>query len=485
VANNELNGIFVSGEHTTVSGNIIGLNRVATEVMPNKADGISFRGFNGTIQANTVVGNRGNGIFVNSANVTVRDNFVGLKHFVNATTALDFGNELDGIYVGTLGSFAIVQQNFIAGNGQYGIDVNAPHVQIMSNTVGLDVSAAAPLPNLLDGIFVATGATNVVIRDNTVSGNGGSGITVLASSALIESNEVGLLNDGLSAAPNGQHGIVVMGAGAHVVLNVVAGNANAGVRLVGNRSECVGNIVGLDRTGQVGVGNRGAGVAIEGHDVSCFDNVVSSNGKHGIDISGERAVVFWNMVGADKTGALKLGNGISGIHVTGAQCNISNNVVAFTQGIGILLATRRAPVYLRKNSAFSNLGPGVATTDVVPAVMPVQLFFSGTAAFHVVIDIPEGETQAVVELFGNSLADSFTKNDECRFSLREYKFSELPANISVFYGTLDSFDAPAGVDSVNAIVTFPGVGSSALSVAQLFWTLQVLAACVRAPKMTP
>ena len=116
------------------------------------------------------------------------------------------------------------------------------------------------------------------IAGNTVSGNVGDGISLVAVSAApgavdVYANKIGTNTAGTAALANG-HGVVDLpehatsssAIPARGQINVISGNQQEGVAIdsasSGNRVD--GNLIGTDVTGLGALGNGGAGVDDQG-----------------------------------------------------------------------------------------------------------------------------------------------------------------------------------------------------------------------------
>src|SRR5262249_51679897 len=107
--------------------------------------------------------------------------------------------------------------------------------------------------------------------------------------------------------------------------NLVSGNAGTGVdTLHGSGHVIEGNLIGADKTGTLPLGNAGIGVIINsgtnvlGGTSAGSRNVISSNGQGGVTVQSTNSIgslVQGNYIGTDVTGTVGLGNGQSGVGV--------------------------------------------------------------------------------------------------------------------------------------------------------------------------
>lgn len=111
---------------------------------------------------------------------------------------------------------------------------------IVGNYIGTDASGTAAVPNQGTGVSVTGGgspnaqASQNFIEGNTISGNGGAGITLCdATQTFILANLIGVGPQALNALGNGGHGIQLLCAGASrnsIVGNFIAFNGGDGFR---------------------------------------------------------------------------------------------------------------------------------------------------------------------------------------------------------------------------------------------------------------
>jgi hypothetical protein len=169
--------------------------------------------------------------------------------------------------------------------------------------------------------------------------------------------------------------------------NVLSGNGGSGVSLVGGGNAVLGNTVGTNLPGTAALGNAGDGVLVYGANNSIGGNaagdgnLLSANQGSGVDVAGSGAtgtVVQGNRVGTDATGTFNLGNGVDGVLVLTSGNTIGDstaagaNLIAFNQTDGLYLAPGTNNVVLQ-NTLLANGPPGAQTPSAptpVPATGP-------------------------------------------------------------------------------------------------------------------
>jgi hypothetical protein len=286
-----------------------------------------------------------------------------------------------------------VDRNVIAG-AMVELCVRSGDNEIANNRIGTSADGTGDLGHG-NGVELHLGASGSLVRDNLVSGLA-VGIEVRGDGNTLQGNRVGTDADGTAAIPNGT-GVNVEGADENTIGgtlpgegNVISGNAYEGLQLergddvgyeeigpaVGNR--VLGNLIGTDRSGAVPLGNGSTfglqGIVINASDTNTIGghepgagNVIAANTGDGLDISGTGNVVLGNAIGTNMDGALGLGNGRNGVHITagendiGAEAGASMNTIAYNGEDGVAIEGTAPANTLVRNLIFVN---GTSTDDV-------------------------------------------------------------------------------------------------------------------------
>lgn len=367
-------------QHPGASGNVIQGNRVGTDVtgtvgLGNIGLGILLeRGASGNTIGGTTVG-AGNlmsanhaGIFLSSTSGNrVQGNLIG----TDITGMAALGNVDDGILMlDTLGELIggtdPAARNVIAGNTRGGINMTHDHGSLIGhNYIGTDRTGQFALGNAADGVVVQGSSIGSIFRDNVISANGLDGMIIAGPSTAIavRGNIIGLNAAGDAPLGNAGYGITIAGTNGLIggpsaaERNVISANGG-GIRLLGQNHQVVGNFVGTDRTGAVGLGNSGVGIIVDGSShhtiggaIAGAGNVISDNGYEGLRLQGSGAtgnIVLGNRLGTNAAGTAALGNAGAGLWIRdGAADNV----------IGSLSDSKA------RNLISGNLGSGVAITD--------------------------------------------------------------------------------------------------------------------------
>jgi IPT/TIG domain/Right handed beta helix region/S-layer homology domain len=206
--------------------------------------------------------------------------------------------------------------------------------------IGTDPAGlVAPDPNVGKGIS-ASGASTTIgglapADRNLISGNT-YGVEALAPNSQILGNLIGLDASGEKALPNSTGLSLSGGANVLVEGNVISGNIGTAMALTG-AGTIQGNIFGLSASGAKAIGNGDVGVAIAspqpvllGGAAAGEGNVISANRGSGVNLSfSDDAVVQGNLIGTDPTGTLPFGNATGGI-----RCVTCTNSVIGGPGAG-------------------------------------------------------------------------------------------------------------------------------------------------------
>jgi uncharacterized repeat protein (TIGR01451 family) len=209
ISGNGSHGNFGVGVHlsnnsasTVVQGNRIGTNAAGTAALPNANGGIQLSSSNantigGTTPGagNLISGNGSNagqpgnvgegvGIFGNSGANNVQGNLIGTNG--SGTAALP--NTGTGIAIAgannTVGGTSVGARNLISGNGSDGVYIFsvATGSVVQNNFIGTDISGQLPIPNFFNGVAVDPSASNITVgtigAGNIIALNSGAGIRV-------------------------------------------------------------------------------------------------------------------------------------------------------------------------------------------------------------------------------------------------------------------------------------------------------------------
>ena len=262
----------------------------------------------------------GDGVTLDAKSVTLNDNYIGLNLAGAAA-----GNGNNGVYVSatSAGNFiglngsgeAGVVANVISGNRGSGIAlVGSSANTVVANRIGTDAAGTSAIANLSDGIWITQGS-----QGNEIGG------TTFTDTATGDVNN-----------PTGSKGTVPPVFVVPPLGNLISGNGGNGVWIGnGSRDNALnGNFIGTTASGDGALGNAGNGVWIDGapgnslvgckfvNDPFVYYNVVSGNSRNGLRVTNsDNVTVQGNFfgVGANNTTIVK--NGLDGILVDGTSAN--------------------------------------------------------------------------------------------------------------------------------------------------------------------
>ena len=336
ILDNLAQGVFVIssnntiGQQTGAGGNVISGNGV---------DGIEIIGGT-TFDPNPPglpIPVQGNGIFGNEIGPDVGfDPVFGARGvrprifaFQQQTGILVQDSPCNNIGARALGSST--PGNVIAGNTLDGIDILGSLSignRVLDNTIGFNpsVSVQPPYSVLLPNLTYLPNANGILVtgKDNVIGG------TDPGTSNTISNNRL--------------NGILIFGPGA-----------------TGNM--VMGNVIGLDPSGEIAIGNAFDGIRIDsasGNTIGgtgAAGNTISGN-NNGIEITNTGALgnfVLGNNIGTDIKGVVDLGNAVDGVLINSASNNLIGGTVS---GDGNVISGNNRGVEIDNSGATGNLVQG-------------------------------------------------------------------------------------------------------------------------------
>jgi titin len=374
ISGNGSSGVFLNGPNS--SGNVIQCNFIGTDyhghlVVSNANDGITVDGApSNTISGNVISGNATNGVYLTGPGAVgniVAGNFIG----TDAAGKLALGNHTAGVTISAASGNFIGPSNVISGNLNDGIFLTGGTSGnfVQGNIIGLSAAGTNALPNGFNGISISGAASNtiggvVTAARNLISGNANNGVGILMVTDTLNTvcgNYIGTDVTGTNAVANVLAGVRVEGC-SNVIGgvtagsgNVISGNGQEGVWLVGTNGNVAGNLVagnliGLGANGANSLGNTNAGIGISGAarnqiggTTAAARNVISANGNSssglgGVFFAGAGTAgnqVQGNYIGSDASGTLALGNVNDGIYLPQVATNFIGGSAA---GAGNLIS---------------------------------------------------------------------------------------------------------------------------------------------------
>ncbi len=197
--------------------------------------------------------------------------------------------------------------------------------------------------NSADGVWIDDAPNNQIggattADGNVISSNQGNGVNITGADApgnTVANNVIGLTAAGIAALGNDQAGVAdtapgtTIGPGNVISANLI-GVSISGSVVAATHVTVIGNLIGTDSTGEIGLGNANLGVLIDGSSgdtvggtTAAARNVISGN-LLGIKINGSSStgnLVEGNFIGVDATGTVERGNASEGVLIEGAPNN--------------------------------------------------------------------------------------------------------------------------------------------------------------------
>lgn len=362
-----INGIFVSGNHNYLLGNVIGISSGGA-ALGNTSYGIRVTGSNnfiGDTSAGNTICASGTGVSLEGNNNQVLNSYIG----TTKSGKPNLGNATAGIYISgntnKVGGSTMTYGNVISGNDA-GIIIEGSGAfknTVYQNDIGTGENGVGAIPNVT-GVILRGGAFNNEIgapsQGNTIAGNSGDGVYLkdgATAANLIDANTIGgyVGNDGNGIKiENSMNNKIGLRAG-----NIIGGNFD-GVQITGILAQdtlVTKNIIGLNANQTTGTANRASGVSLLagashntiGGTTASDRNVIAGNQGCGIYISdaGTQSNQVWgNLIGTNDAGAVHMGNSDAGVGIyNGASLNAIGgtgasygNVIVGNQAPGVDIA---------------------------------------------------------------------------------------------------------------------------------------------------
>lgn len=303
-------------------------NNVLTGMVINAANtivrGLAVTGFG----APSVLGD-GTGIYVNAPDVTIEKNWIGMRG-----GGVVEANEGDGILISSLGAYAHISDNTISGNGGDGVEVQSDHVRLTGNIIGLDPTGSFARPNTLNGIRIQQGEDALIGsgggQTNVISANGQAGVLVEPTAGPIRvfNTYFGLSKSGNGIMANGGYGLWINGPSHNFIGNLGVGSrfGGNGIRITsgseGNTIQYNTFGIGVNPTFDVG---SSVGINVEdGH--ATIENNTLGRLDTAIRYVGNVGVIQSNFVGITENG-VAIPNQL-GITINGDFNDVQYNKVA-------------------------------------------------------------------------------------------------------------------------------------------------------------
>jgi hypothetical protein len=417
ISGNSRFGILAAGSSHVVTGNFIGTDVTGMTAIANGDDGVHIFALasNVTIgglsasSLNVISGNGGDGIELSNTSATsIAANHIGLN--ITGSAAIPNGgagvrltSDANDNAIGT--GMALLL--FISGNVEAGVHIASGSGNVVQNSViGLGRDSNLAFPNH-DGVTINASRNDVlgsVISGNTLDGIALTAIPFAVHIITIRGNKIGTNGTGMTAVPNGRHGVnlgnhsggVKIGGNLTGQGNIISGNGGTGVTgFTASSIDLYANIIGLAADGDLPLPNGSHGIAmLAGNDfhIGGFldrGNVISGNLGAGIFIyAGDAHTdISHNRIGTNAAGTAARGNALQGIYLQNTfTVSVRANVISGNAGTGIQITNGERQTYVENIigrsadgvAAIPNGGDGIRLDGVAHINLGAEGFGSNT-----------------------------------------------------------------------------------------------------------
>ena len=256
----------------------------------NDFNALTLFGGGSTIQGLSII-NCQNAIFMRSvaaAGNVVSGKFIGVAAD-GSSAPNSIGIRLDDAPNNRVGGTDASERNIVSGNSFFGIYIageNATNNRVSGNFVGTTVDGSAALANQY-GVFIQNAPDNLIggasaDTSNVIAGNDILGLVITGATATnnrVIGNAIGTTfaaaadNANVAADLGSAYGVYINDASDNVIgglnegeRNLISGNANAGILIVGDAA--TGNLL----RGNAIYGNGGPSIDLDNDDVTSNDN---------------------------------------------------------------------------------------------------------------------------------------------------------------------------------------------------------------------
>jgi len=516
ISGNGQSGInLTDGVSATVTGNYIGLTSAGEDNnVGNTSSGMVLDAITNVVSDNYVGDNGGDAIKIDDAvdpdatSATFDGNIIGYES--DGTTAS--GNGGQGIVINsanlttvTIGGNDTADGNTI-GNGSTGINIQntaaTATVTIKNNKIGITGSGGllnTDAGNSSSGMSVADGQT-VNITNNFISNNGDDGITTPGGiSFTIQGNIIGAacasapctitdVSNFTTAAGNTNSGIEIDSSSATSVTiggssdsnlgNLIASNGGDGIDIndLATNSTAVtieGNQIGVNGSTDMGNTNEGiisleGDLTIGGTD-SGEGNVISGNGSYGIHVKTNTTglKLYANKIGVSQAGTAAVTNDSGGVQINdpsaladltiGGATSSFRNIISGNTGHGLLMGSGAtisdASVVIQNNYIGTDVN---GTTDLGNTGRGVYIQSGNTATLE--DNIISGNGSYGVQADTSSSNNVTLLDNYIGVGATGLKMANDSGGVNIATGTLSMGDDT--VDNVNVVSGNTGAGLS-------------------------
>ncbi|MDP1835614.1 MAG: Ig-like domain-containing protein, partial [Chlamydiales bacterium] len=250
-----------------IGGNAFGILVTGSNGAGSIIEGLSITNFNYA------------GIAINSTNVTVRNNYVGVG--LDGVTAMTNQTDLNAYSIRSSSSNSLIQGNIVSGG--ISVESSSPNSIVRNNYVGVQVGGNAALlgPTSSKGIIASASLTQVL--DNVIGNINGPALTISAGGNLVYGNHIGVGADGVTVIANAS-GILVNSANTTIGSATISSRANIIANSTNGPGVFIssGTISGISIRGNSIYNNSGLGIDLNPIGVAVNDTGDSDSGANGL-----------------------------------------------------------------------------------------------------------------------------------------------------------------------------------------------------------
>jgi hypothetical protein len=302
-----------------------------------------------TVTSDVISANYGNGVHVSGSSTTentITDNEIGLDK--TSETGGTYGNSYDGVLIDSGATYTTVHSNTIAKNYANAVHITGSGTnnnEISDNNIGVNDSGQA-IGDSKDGVLIESGAEDNLVDGDTIVEFNGAGVHISGASTsdnTISSDEIGYMHPSTTAGGFEKDGVLIdTGASFNTIdLDTISGNSGNGVHLSGsdtNENQITNNEIGTSDDGSTAIPNGQDGVLIDS--AASFNtvdsNTISGNVGNGIHITGSDTsnnTITNDDVGTNDDEDTSVPNGTSGVLIeNGASWNTIGSTIGAAGG---------------------------------------------------------------------------------------------------------------------------------------------------------
>ncbi len=274
---------FNGGSENGIVRNYIGLDPLGNIASNGVGVMLSNGAGRNVLSQNTISGNKSHGLVIDGQDSVINDinnNVIGLDP---SGKEIARGNGGWGVVIRNRASGnKIGPNNVISGNKKGGVwigDQGTQQNHVFTNRIGLDTTGSKEFGNLGNGVTLTKGTRGNIIGGpddgdrNVISGNQENGVELSSMETTgnyILGNIIGLNQTGDKSIPNGAHGVYIdaakenyIGSPTSHLPNVISGNTRSGIFIQSGMDNIIrANRIGVNEAADKALGNIEYGIEL-------------------------------------------------------------------------------------------------------------------------------------------------------------------------------------------------------------------------------